>query len=115
MTFKLYRRLTERPHIAGRDVDETDLMNYIKNEWKSYGLDSVVTPSYNVLLSYPNQEDPNYVAVLRSDGNEVDKSQSKELVIDEEQNDPDVVDPFNAYSAPGDPEVEKEILLFTFS
>jgi len=101
--------LTKKTHIAGRDNDEVALVNYIKEKWEEYGLDTVVTPSYNVLLSYPKQEDSKYVAVVTSDGNEADKSQTKELVIDPEQNDPDVVNPFNAYSAAGEPVVRRKL------
>nr|XP_009859433.1 putative N-acetylated-alpha-linked acidic dipeptidase [Ciona intestinalis] len=96
--------LTKKPHIAGRSNDEVELVTYIENEWKANGLDNVVSYPYNVLLSYPKQGDSNYVAIVAADGTESDISQRKELVIDPEQNDPDVVDPFNAYSAAGEPE-----------
>ncbi|CAK8692129.1 unnamed protein product [Clavelina lepadiformis] len=95
--------ITRKPHIAGRDTDEKVLVERIKNDWENAGLDSVVVHPYDVLLSYPLQSDSNYVALLDKDGNEYEVSQKKELVIDEEQNDPDVVNPFNAYSAPGTP------------
>ncbi|CAK8692131.1 unnamed protein product [Clavelina lepadiformis] len=97
------RDLTRKPHIAGLDTDEKVLVERIKNDWENAGLNSVVVHPYDVLLSYPVQSDSNYVALLDKDGNEYEVSQKKELVIDEEQNDPDVVNPFNAYSAPGTP------------
>ena len=86
-------------------------MNYIINKWKEYGLDSIETKTYNVLLSYPKQDDPNYVSIIAEDGTESDKSQLQEKVINPEQNDPDVVDPFNAYSPPGQPEVRTHSLI----
>ena len=106
-----FRELTRKPHIAGRYNNEVEQVNYIVNKWKEYGLDSIETKTYNVLLSYPKQDDPNYIAIISEDGTESDKSQLQEKVINPEQNDPDVVDPFNAYSPSGEPEVS---YLFTF-
>jgi len=77
----------------------------IKDSWLYSGLDFVRIHSYRVLLSYPKQGDSNYIAVVDENGVESDVSQRKELVIDPEQNDTDVVDPFNAYSKAGEPEV----------
>ena len=99
------RVLTERPHIAGRSINEVDLVNYVKSEWEKSGLDSIVVHPYDVLLSYPLQNKSNYVAILNSKGEEEFISQRKEFVIDAEQNDPNVVDPFNAYSPSGEPQV----------
>ena len=95
------RELTRKPHIAGREQDEVVLVNWIRDKWTSSGFDSVRVYSYDVLLSYPNQTDSNYVAVVDTNGVETDISQRQELVIDPEQNDPNVVDPFNAYSSGG--------------
>ena len=83
----------------------------IKDSWTQNGFDSVKIYSYDVLLSYPEQNNSNYVAILSENGKETEISQRKELVIDEEQNDPDVVDPFNGYSPPGEPEVNLCIFL----
>ena len=99
------RALTLKPHIAGREQDDVILVKQIEDSWKNSGFDSVRVYSYDVLLSYPQQNDSNYVAILDSNGSETDISQRKELVIDEEQNDPNVVDPFNAYAKAGEPVV----------
>ena len=100
--------MTKKPHIAGRDIDEKFLVDFIKQEWMAAGLKPIQVFPYNVLLSYPQQSDSNYVAVMDKDGSERDVSQKKELVIDPEQNDPDVVNPFNAFSASGSPQVNTE-------
>ena len=73
----------------------------MQDKWLNSGFDSVRVYSYDVLLSYPDQDDSNYVAMINETGEESEISQRKELVIDEEQNDPNVVDPFNAYSSGG--------------
>ena len=96
--------MTKQPHIAGRDIDESNLVQFIKKQWEE-SLDLVEVYSYNVLLSYPRQNDPNFVSILNNEGSETDRSQIKELVLDPEQNDPNVVNPFNAYSAAGNPQV----------
>jgi len=81
------------------------LVDIIKTNWTNSGFDSVRVYSYDVLLSYPEQGNSNYIAVVDEDGVESDVSQRKELVIDPEQNDTNVVDPFNAYAKAGEPEV----------
>ena len=81
------------------------LVKLIEERWKASGFDSVRVHSYDVLLSYPKQNDSNYIAIVDPNGVESEISQRKEKVIDPEQNDPNVVDPFNAYAKAGEPEV----------
>lgn len=57
--------------------------------------------SYNVLLSYPNASDPNKIYILDNNGRVVFESPVMEKAFLPEENDTDVVQPFNAYSAPG--------------
>ena len=105
MNLTFFRELTLKPHIAGREQDDEVLVKLIEERWKSSGFDSVRVYPYEVLLSYPEQNNSNYIAVVDQNGVESDVSQRKELVIDKEQNDTNVVDPFNAYSKAGEPEV----------
>jgi len=65
------------PHLAGQDRYEMafvgifkywhfrdeELADYIKREWESYNMDSVLKQGYNVLLSYPNPQQPNLVRI----------------------------------------------------
>nr|XP_039258723.1 putative N-acetylated-alpha-linked acidic dipeptidase [Styela clava] len=97
------KTLTENPHIAGRDIDEVDLVNFITKRWKDSGLTVEVHP-YNVLLSYPNQNSSNSLAIKLENGTLVSKSHPTEAILDPSQNKPGVVNPFNAYSANGNPE-----------
>ena len=60
-----------------------------------------MTP-YNVLLSYPNISDLNFVELLDENGTSQYKSDLREPILTEEENKTGVVPPFNAYSAPGD-------------
>ncbi|MGH0177682.1 UNVERIFIED_CONTAM: hypothetical protein FKN15_006131 [Acipenser sinensis] len=98
---KNLKYFTQKAHIAGSPREEEELVNYIFNEWKSH-LDSARIYPYSVLLSYPNTSDPNYVAVQLENGTEVDVSAKVEKILNPDQEeDPTVVNPFNAYSLPG--------------
>ncbi|XP_077966144.1 putative N-acetylated-alpha-linked acidic dipeptidase [Styela clava] len=96
-------KLTAKPHIAGRDVDEVELVEFVANSWRDSGLTVEIHP-YNVLLSYPNQEDSNSLAIKLKNGTLVSKSHPTEAILDPSQDKPGVVNPFNAYAAKGDPE-----------
>ena len=65
-------------------------------------MDHVSLTPYNVLLSYPNMSDLNYVELLDENGSHVYKSELTEAILTQEENKTGVVPPFNAYSAPGD-------------
>ncbi|XP_070181932.1 putative N-acetylated-alpha-linked acidic dipeptidase [Littorina saxatilis] len=88
------RRITEKPHIAGEQAD-FDLVTYLKDAFTSYGLDSVKAAPYDVLLSYPDDNNPNSVQLLDASGNVTFDSLSAESNISLEEG---VVPPFNAYS-----------------
>ena len=101
------RRLTEKPHIAGEQAD-FDLVTYLKKTLKDYGLDSVRTAPYDVLLSYPDQDHPNSVQLLNDSGQVVFDSLSAESNITHQQG---VVPPFNAYSPARQQEVGRGVTL----
>lgn len=94
------RQFTAYPHLAGTPGEHL-LAAEIYNTWIQQGLDYVTSDTYEVLLSYPNRSDPNYVFLFDADGNEVYRSQKFEKILSPDQNHSDVVPPFNAYSPPG--------------
>ncbi|XP_053330467.1 putative N-acetylated-alpha-linked acidic dipeptidase [Spea bombifrons] len=94
------RYFSSKPHIAGSPQEEDVLVNYIHKTWQT-SLDGSKIYNYTVLLSYPNASDPNYVSILSSDGTESDISDKVEKILSPDQNDPTVVNPFNAYSPAG--------------
>ena len=59
-----------------------------------------------VLLSYPDETDPNVITVKNSTGHVVFESQIEEKILHPEMNKTDVVPPFNAYASPGDVKVK---------
>ena len=60
---------------------------------------------YTVMLSYPDKDNPNRIIMRDGKGEVVHTSQLMEEILRPEQNHPDVVPPFNAFSAPGTPKV----------
>ena len=98
------RDLTKRPHIAGHDQNKK-LADDLAKHWKDVGLDHVTLTPYEVMLSYPNMSDLNYVQLLNENNTEEYKSPLREAVLRPDENDTDIVPPFNAYSGTGTVEV----------
>lgn len=61
---------TKLPHLAGTKQNLL-LAKQIQGQWKEFGLDSAELVHYDVLLSYPNETQPNYISVIDDQGNEV--------------------------------------------
>jgi len=92
--------LTSKPHLAGSVQDEEHLVGFIKEKWESY-LDEVEVFPYDVLLSFPNETDKNYVAVVHPNGSETRKSNPDETPVTKNEENTNVVSAFNSYSPPG--------------
>ncbi|CAI5456445.1 unnamed protein product [Caenorhabditis angaria] len=74
------RTFTKDPHIAGTDANKK-VAYAIANAWSNAGLEDVHTIPYEVLLSYPDFENPNSVVIRSRDGREVFKSKGVSPVI----------------------------------
>ncbi|XP_063807474.1 glutamate carboxypeptidase 2-like isoform X2 [Pseudophryne corroboree] len=96
---------TRLPHLAGTEANFL-LAKQIQAQWKEYGLDKVELAHYDILLSYPNETNPNYISIIDEDGNELFNTSLYEPIPPGYENVTDVVPPYNAYSAPGIPEGE---------
>lgn len=98
------RFLTSRPHLSGTEGDSR-VIGYIHDHWKSVGLDPVKRFPYEVLLSSPEANRPNSIELHGRGGGSGDgvlfRSQPYEKILRAEQNQSDVVPPFNVYSKPG--------------
>ncbi|XP_041879956.1 N-acetylated-alpha-linked acidic dipeptidase 2-like isoform X2 [Corvus kubaryi] len=90
---KFLRAFTKLPHLAGTE-ENLLLAKKIQGQWKEFGLDSAELVNYDVLLSYPNEKQPNYISVIDDQGNEG------------YENVTDILPPYNAFSAQGVPEAE---------
>ncbi|XP_054433408.1 N-acetylated-alpha-linked acidic dipeptidase 2 isoform X2 [Pteronotus mesoamericanus] len=97
------RSFTKLPHLAGTEQNLL-LAKKIQSQWKKFGLDSVHLVHYDVLLSYPNETNSNYVSVMDEHGIEVFKTSYFEPPPDGYKNVTNIVPPYNAFSAQGMPE-----------
>uniref|UniRef100_A0A452IND7 glutamate carboxypeptidase II n=1 Tax=Gopherus agassizii TaxID=38772 RepID=A0A452IND7_9SAUR len=101
---------TQRPHLAGT-AENLRLAQQIQAQWKEFGLDSVELAHYDVLLSYPNETNPNYISIIDEHGTEIFNTSLFEPPPPGYETVTDVVPPYSAFSAPGVPEVKSNRLL----
>ena len=107
-----FRYFSQAPHPSGSNFSYVQA-KYIKEKWEEYGLDKVELKKYDVLLSYP--ERPGIASITSANGSSVFTAQRKEKVLEDSEDNPDVLPPFNAYSSSGnvtvsvnkDPKVSK--------
>lgn len=99
-----HRNLTLHPHLAGTPADLTQAEGLV-SFWNEQGLDRTALYPYDVLLSYPEKDDPCQIYMKDNQDTILFATQLKEKILRPEQDQPDVVPPFNAYSASGDPRV----------
>ncbi|XP_046892250.1 N-acetylated-alpha-linked acidic dipeptidase 2 [Hypomesus transpacificus] len=98
------RKFTRLPHLAGTKQNLL-LAEQIKEDWLAFGVDSVELVPYDVLLSYPNQSQPNYISIVDTLlGNEVFNTSLAEPVPEGYEHVSDIVPPYSAFSAQGQPE-----------
>ncbi|KAL6091460.1 hypothetical protein STEG23_018295, partial [Scotinomys teguina] len=99
------RSFTKFPHLAGTEQNLL-LAKKIQTQWKRFGLDSANLVHYDVLLSYPNETNANYVSIVDEHGVEIFKTSYFEPPPDGYENVTNIVPPYNAFSANGMPEGE---------
>ncbi|XP_062408548.1 N-acetylated-alpha-linked acidic dipeptidase 2 [Sardina pilchardus] len=97
------RDFSRLPHLAGTEQN-LRLAERIRDDWAEFGLEGAELVPYDVLLSYPNQSTPNYIAILNTHSQEIFKSSLSEPVPEGYENISDIVPPYNAFSAQGQPE-----------
>jgi len=95
------KELSKEPHIAAGRRDK-ELVKWMKDQWESAGIETVSLDSYDLLLSYPNSSKPNKVYLLNAEGEVEFTSRHKEDVLRAEDEDPEFIHAFNAFSPPGD-------------
>ena len=59
------RYFTSQPHVGG-SKEQDALINHIATKWREHGFDDVETPKYQVLLSMPQEDQPNTVEILNN-------------------------------------------------
>uniref|UniRef100_A0A2K6M1N0 N-acetylated-alpha-linked acidic dipeptidase 2 n=1 Tax=Rhinopithecus bieti TaxID=61621 RepID=A0A2K6M1N0_RHIBE len=94
---------TKLPHLAGTEQNFL-LAKEIQTQWKKFGLDSAKLVHYDVLLSYPNETNANYISIVDEHETEIFKTSYFEPTPDGYENVTNIVPPYNAFSAQGMPE-----------
>ncbi|XP_010768990.1 glutamate carboxypeptidase 2-like [Notothenia coriiceps] len=97
------RKFTRLPHLAGTEQN-LKYAEQIMKDWKEYGLDSVEMVPYDVLLSYPNKSQPNYISIIDQLGSEVFNTSLAEPVPEGYEDVSNIVPPYSAFSPKGQPE-----------
>uniref|UniRef100_F7DY16 N-acetylated alpha-linked acidic dipeptidase 2 n=1 Tax=Callithrix jacchus TaxID=9483 RepID=F7DY16_CALJA len=97
------RSFTKLPHLAGTEENFL-LAKKIQTQWKKFGLDSAKLVHYDVLLSYPNETNANYISTVNEHGVEIFKTSYLEPPPYGYENVTNIVPPYNAFSAQGMPE-----------
>uniref|UniRef100_A0A3Q4HAM1 glutamate carboxypeptidase II n=1 Tax=Neolamprologus brichardi TaxID=32507 RepID=A0A3Q4HAM1_NEOBR len=97
------RKFTQLPHLAGTEQN-LKYAEQIMKEWQMFGIDSVEMVPYDVLLSYPNESQPNYISIVDHLGNEVFNTSLAEPVPQGYEDISNIVPPYSAFSAKGQPE-----------
>lgn len=74
------RQYTDKPHVAGSDI-QLEYGEKIAAEWKKFErFDKVETFPYNVLLSYLEEGETNVVTVFNTSGAKLHEFKGKEKV-----------------------------------
>ncbi|XP_035677348.1 N-acetylated-alpha-linked acidic dipeptidase 2-like [Branchiostoma floridae] len=96
------RYLTSGPHLAGTPESKA-YADWVVQKWREQGLDDAYVTNYNILLSYPDRDSPSYIALLDENDRERFRTAVFEEAVDAETEQwlSSIVQPFNAYSAPG--------------
>ncbi|XP_047237823.1 aminopeptidase NAALADL1 [Girardinichthys multiradiatus] len=96
------RELTKVPHMATSPGDK-QTVQFVLKRWQDpeSGLDKAWQQEYKVYLSFPNPDNPNKVTVVNTSNSVLFTVREREKPYTPDQEDPEVVQPFAAYSPPG--------------
>ncbi|XP_059911103.1 aminopeptidase NAALADL1 [Gadus macrocephalus] len=99
------RDLTKVPHMATTAGDEATV-EYMMQHWNDQesGLDQAWRQNYMVYLSFPDPKTPNKVTVVAPNTTVLHTAREREKSYGPDQDDPEVVQPYAAYSPAGTPQ-----------
>ncbi|CAL8252417.1 unnamed protein product [Boreogadus saida] len=99
------RDLTKVPHMATSAGDEATV-EYMMQHWNDQesGLDQAWRQNYVVYLSFPDPKKPNKVTVVAPNTTVLHTAREREKSYGPDQDDPEVVQPYAAYSPAGTPQ-----------
>jgi len=91
------RSYTRIPHVGGQAGSHL-LADEIEKKWKDFGLDLVEQTKYDVLLSYPDKNNPNLIKLYNGTTEQYVTAPNEEIPG---ENNTGVIQPFNAYAPNG--------------
>ena len=94
------KTLTSTPHLAASEQDSI-LTKWIVNKWNEFGIDNVHLERYDMLLSFPDRENPNKIYLKDDQGRVQFTSRHQEDVIRFEDEHQDLIHAFNAFPPAG--------------
>ena len=94
------RYLSKEPHVAASKRNN-ELADEYERRFNSYKFDEVEKITYNVLLSYPKRDKPNYASILDSSNKTNFRTQFMEDILDPAENSTEAYQPFNAFGLAG--------------
>ncbi|KAM4746591.1 aminopeptidase NAALADL1 [Anableps anableps] len=96
------RELTKVPHMATSPGDE-ETVQFVLKRWQDpeTGLDKAWRQEYKIYLSFPNPDKPNSVTVVNPSDSVLFTVKEREVPYTDDQKDPQVVQPYAAYSPLG--------------
>ena len=94
------KTITSTPHLAASEQDSF-LTKWISDKWTEFGFDNVKLERYDLLLSFPDRENPNKIYLKDDQGRVQFTSKHKEDVLRAEDEHPDFIHAFNAWSPAG--------------
>ena len=100
------RKITAHPHLAGTDAEHIQAQK-MQTYLQDVGFDRVELETYNVLLSYPDKMNPNMIELLDGNGDVIYHTQQDVVPLTVMEDQPEVVQQYNAFSAPGNPLVRR--------
>ena len=103
-SYWLFRYFAQKPHVASFNRTYA-IADELFNLFNQYGFKPEFH-KYDVLLSLPDPEKNNYVAVFNSSsGNKVFQNMRMERILEPQENDSTALPPFLAYSKNGEVKV----------
>lgn len=88
---------TRMPHVGGQEGSHI-LADEIEAKWREFGMDLVEQTTYNVLLSYPDEDNPNLIKLFN---NGVEEYVTAENEIIPGEDNTGVIQPYNSHSPSG--------------
>ncbi|XP_077522573.1 N-acetylated-alpha-linked acidic dipeptidase 2-like [Amblyomma americanum] len=99
------RFLAKRPHLSGTKYSETNIVDFIADEFRKHGLDTVEKVPYRILHQYPDEKNPNKVQLVDAKGKVLQEAKLQEDPVPGDDTN-SMVPGYLSYARPGTVEAE---------